>query len=82
MGQVSKWHTAAEVAQALGSSTRTVNRWATLRSLGQKVGVQRLFTNADIRELRKLVQPSRGNPQMGKDQPAEWAGPGRKKISE
>jgi hypothetical protein len=75
-------HTSAQAAAELGSTARTVNRWALLKGIGEVVGVQRLFTAADIRTLRGLVRHSRGNPLMGKKQPVEWTEAARKKNSE
>lgn len=72
-----KLHTSAEVAKALSSTARTINRWAKNQEVGTLYGVQRLFTDADIEQLRSLVKSRKGNPLMGKNQPDAYR---RKKM--
>lgn len=69
--------TSTEAAHALSSTARTVNRWAKIQGIGTMYGVQRLFTDADIEQLRKFVKHRKGNPLMGKEQPESYR---RKKM--
>jgi chorismate mutase len=58
--------TTSEVATALKCDKSTVAKVAKRLSLGKMVGTAKVFTVAEVAELKREIKPSRGNPNFGK----------------
>lgn len=55
---------APEVAKLLDCNRSTVFRAATANDVGTLVGTVRGFSQSDVRRLRKLINPTPGNPNV------------------
>jgi hypothetical protein len=58
--------TSAAISQILGVHKGSINRIAKLHGLGKTVGNMRVFTQSDVKMLRKLCRKKRGNPNFKK----------------
>lgn len=55
-------YTAAQVAQQIGATDRTVRRLANQHCVGAALGSRRVFCDADIDRLKSLFRGKSGNP--------------------
>lgn len=57
-------HSAAQAAQSIGSSHRTVTRLCSIHGLGRRIGRTLCLSDSDLSLLRQLFHGRAGNPNM------------------
>lgn len=60
--------TAVDIAHEIGVHKATINRIARTNDIGTFLGNQRVFSDADIAEIKRLCKVEKGNPNFVKKQ--------------